>query len=104
MKDPFAPIDTCKNIASVTVKLLETRDGVRYCDTNSVFDETQMPTDDIAKFQFHCLHWFAAMQQLLVLKLGYQHDRVQQELRRQADELKLVNLRVQALGEKPPTP
>lgn len=93
MNDPNTVQEKRKIIASVTLLLVENRDGVRFCDTNSSMDESQMSPYDVAKFQFHCFHWFAALHEILVRKLVCQHEAARKELQRQADELKQINKR-----------
>jgi hypothetical protein len=93
MNDPN-PHEKRKTIASVTLLLVENSDGVRFCDTVSAMDESQMSPYDVAKFQFHCFHWFAALHEILIRKLVYQDDIAKEKLQRQADELKQIKERL----------
>jgi hypothetical protein len=79
-----------KIIASVTLLLVENRDRVRYCDTISSIDESKMTPSDAAKFQFHCFHWFAAMQEIVIRKLVREDEVLHDELRKHAEELRLI--------------
>ena len=89
-----------KSIASVTLLLVENQDGVRFCDTVSSMDETLMTAYDVVKFQFHCLHWTAALHEILVRKLVHQGEVAKSELQNQADELKSLKERLKALEEQ----
>ena len=86
--------DDRKTIVSVTLQLIETRDGVRFCDTVSSLDESVMSPGDVAKFQFHCFHWFAAFHEILIRKLANADGAMQNELRKQAEELKHIRTRL----------
>ena len=86
--------DNRKTIVSVTLLLVENHDGVRFCDTVSSMDESQMSPGDVAKFQFHCFHWFAAFHEMLIRKLVNADDATREELRKQAEEIKQINERL----------
>ena len=101
MGDPLSAIADRKIIASVTLVLVENRDGVRYCDTISSIDESKMTPCDVAKFQFHCFHWFAAMHEIVIRKLIHEDDLLRDELRQHASELREVNVQIKAFGGSP---
>lgn len=98
MNDPLPTSNERKTIASVTLLLLENRDGVRYCDTISAIDEAKMTPYDVAKFQFHCFHWFAAMHEILVRKMVHENAMVEDALRKHEGELRQLNERLKALS------
>lgn len=84
-----------RTIVSVTLLLVENRDGVRFCDTVSSMDESQLTVGDLAKFQFHCFHWFAAFHEILVRKLASADEATRNELQKQAEEMKRISERLE---------
>lgn len=94
MSDQLKTSEKRKIIASVTLLLVENREGVRYCDTVSSLDESTMTPYDTAKFQFHCVHWFAALHQIVVRKLVHQNDVLVNELKNHAEALKQIEQRL----------
>jgi len=82
-------------IVSVTFSLVQNADGVRYWEPMSGLDESKLTVEDVAKFQYHLLHWHAAMQETLVRFLmkhrdeqARQSENVSAELRQLCERLK----------------
>ena len=84
--EPTAPPQT-KIIASVTLRLVENRGGVRYCDTVSSLDESAMTPYDVAKFQFHCFHCFAALHEIVIRKLVHANGQACEQLNKHQAEI-----------------
>ena len=89
----FNPSPKRDSIVSLTFSLVQTADGARFWEPLSGLDESKLTVEDVAKFQYHLLHWHAAMQGVLVRLVTQAQDR-------QAHELALLTGEVQGLSEQ----
>jgi len=83
-------------IVSVTFSLVQNADGVRYWEPMSGLDESKLTVEDVAKFQYHLLHWHAAMQETLVRVLMKHRDEQGREAERITAELGQLCERIKA--------
>jgi uncharacterized coiled-coil protein SlyX len=89
-----------KSIVSVTFNLLQTSDGARFWEPMSGLDESELTVEDVAKFQYHLLHWHAAMQESLVRYLQKHRCQHEKELARLAAEFKELADKVKQLADQ----
>jgi len=91
-------------IVSVTFSLVQNADGVRYWEPMSGLDESKLTVEDLAKFQYHLLHWHAAMQETLVRFLMKDREEQAREAQRVTGELGQLCERLKAWLEPSESP
>ena len=96
MTSEFKPSPKREAIVSVTFSLVQNTDGVRYWEPMSGLDESKLTVEDVAKFQYHLLHWHAAMQETLVRFLMKDRDEQARDSENLSAELRQLGERVKA--------
>ena len=96
MTSEFKPSPKREAIVSVTFSLVQNADGVRYWEPMSGLDESKLTVEDVAKFQYHLLHWHAAMQETLVRFLMKDRDEQARDSEKVSAGLRQLYERVKA--------